>query len=263
MLVFSLASYRRYVAKCDSPAGAGHGKTPGPLLFAFRLIANQKRHMENQKQKGRPPKEKGTAKREHFSVWVSADQKRQINELIEKSGLSASQYFLTLALDVPFKRPQKRALPKATAEIVRALQQLSGVLSLAVLKTKGHQMLTDQWEHSSQRVRLVADLITLWVFESFEIRSIKKALEELLNWSNELSSYLSQMLPETEGKHQLLLRCSSTSRLIGDLKQKYEAYYSQTLEELTPFWTWSQTDATSVHAEIEKAVNATLKKMRL
>jgi hypothetical protein len=219
--------------------------------------------MENQKQKGRPPKKKGTAKREHFSVWVSADQKRQINELIEKSGLSASQYFLALALDVPFKRPQKRALPKATAEIVRALQQLSGVLSLAALKTKGHQMLSDQWQQSSQRVRLLADLITLWVFESFEIRSINKAFDELLNWSNELTSYLSQMLPETEGKHQLLLRCSATSRLISDLQQKYEAYYSQPLEELTPLWKSGETDVSSVHSEIEKALSATMKKMRL
>jgi len=219
--------------------------------------------MENQKQKGRPPKVKGTAKREHFSVWVSADQKRQINELIEKSGLSASQYFLTLALDVPFKRPQKRALPRATAETVRVLQQLSGVLSLAALKIKGHQMLSDQWQQSSQRVRLLADFITLWVFESFEIRSIKKAFEELLKWSTELTSYLSQTLPETEGKHQLLLRCSSTSRLIGDLQQKYEAYYSQPLDELTTLWKSGETDVASVHAEIEKAVSATLKKMRL
>jgi hypothetical protein len=219
--------------------------------------------MENQKQKGRPPKEKGTAKREHFSVWVSADQKRQINELIQKSGLSASQFFLTLAVDVPFKRPQKRQLPKATAEIVRTLQQLSGVLSLAALKTKGHQMLTDQWQHSSQRVRLLADLITLWVFESFEIRSMKKTFEELLKWSNELSSYLSQMLPETEAKHQLLLRCSSTSRLIGDLQQKYEAYYSQPLEELAPLWKSGEIDAASVHAEIEKALSATMKRMKL
>ena len=219
--------------------------------------------MENQKQKGRPPKEKGTAKRDHFSVWVSADQKRQINELIEKSGLSASQYFLVLALDVPFKTPQKRALPTATAEVVRVLQQLSGVLSLAALKTKGHQMVSNQWQQSSQRVRLLADLITLWVFESFEIRSVKKAFEELQAWSNELTPYLSEMLPETEGKHQLLLRCSSTSRLIGDLQQRYEAYYSQPLEELAPLWKSGETDALSVHSEIEKAISATMKKMKL
>ena len=218
--------------------------------------------MENQKQKGRPPKEKGTAKRDHFSVWVSADQKRQINELIEKSGLSASQFFLTLALDIPFKRPAKRTLPRATADTIRVLQQLSGVLSLAALKTKGHQMLSDQWQQSSQRVRLLADLITLWVFESFEIRSMKKTFEELLKWSNELKSYLSEMRPETEGKHQLLLRCSATSRLIGDLQQKYEAYYSQPLEELAPLWKSGETDALSVHSEIEKAISATMKRIK-
>jgi hypothetical protein len=219
--------------------------------------------MKNPKQKGRPPKEKGTAKRDHFSVWVSTDQKRKINELIEKSGLSASQFFLTLALDIPFKRPAKRTLPKATADTIRILERLAGVLSLAALKTKGHQMLSDQWQQSSQRVRLLADLITLWVFESFEIRSMKKAFDVLLKWSKELSSYLSEMLPETEGKHQLLLRCSATSRLISDLQQKYEAYYSHPLEELTPLWKSGETDALSVHAEIEKALSATMKKMRL
>ncbi|MHA4740578.1 hypothetical protein [Dyadobacter sp. MSC1_007] len=219
--------------------------------------------MENQKQKGRPPKEKGTAKRDHFSVWVSADQKRQINELIERSGLSASQFFLTLALDIPFKRPAKRTLPRATADTIRILEQLAGVLSLAALKTKGHQMLSGQWQQSSQRVRLLADLITLWVFESFEIRSMEKAFDELLRWSNELSSYLSEVLSETEGKHRVLIRCSATSRLIGDLQHKYEAYYSQPLEELAPLWKSGETDALSVHAEIEKALSATMKKMKL
>ena len=113
--------------------------------------------MQNQKTKGRPPKQKGTAKREHFSVWVSAEQKNQINQMIEKSGLSASQYFLTLALDVPFKKPKKRSLPKPVADTVRILEQLSGILSLAVLKTKDQQMLSVQWQQSSQRVRLLAD----------------------------------------------------------------------------------------------------------
>jgi hypothetical protein len=182
---------------------------------------------------------------------------------LRKSGLSASQFFLTLALDIPFKRPEKRTLPRATADTIRILEQLAGVLSLAALKTKGHQMLSDQWQQSSQRVRLLADLITLWVFESFEIRSMKKALEELYAWSSELRSYLSQMLPETEGKHQLLLRCSATSRLICDLQQKYGAYYSQPLEELTPLWKSGEIDMASVHAEIEKALSTALKRMRL
>jgi hypothetical protein len=236
---------------------------PWTPAIRLRLIANQERHMENPKQRGRPPKEKGTAKRDHFSVWVTADQKSQINELIEKSGLSGSQFFLTLALDVPFKRPAKRTLPKTTADTIRILEQLAGVLSLAALKTKGHQMLSGQWQQSSQRVRLLADLITLWVFESFEIRSMKKAFEELQAWSNELTSYLSEMLPETEGKHQLLLRCSATSRLIGDLQQRYEAYYSQPFEELAPLWKSGETDAISIHSEIEKAISSTMKRMKL
>ncbi|WP_426293496.1 plasmid mobilization protein [Dyadobacter endophyticus] len=79
--------------------------------------------MKKQIKKGRPPKEKGAAKRDHFSVWVSSDQKSQINQMIEKSGLSASQFFLTLALDVPFKGPQKRTLPKVTAETIRIPEQ--------------------------------------------------------------------------------------------------------------------------------------------
>jgi hypothetical protein len=245
------------------PGGSWPWENPWTPAIRLRLIANQNRHMENQKQKGRPPKEKGTAKRDHFSVWVSADQKRQINELIERSGLSASQFFLTLALDIPFKRPAKRTLPRATADTIRILEQLAGVLSLAALKTKGHQMLSGQWQQSSQRVRLLADLITLWVFESFEIRSMEKAFDELLRWSNELSSYLSEVLSETEGKHRVLIRCSATSRLIGDLQHKYEAYYSQPLEELAPLWKSGETDALSVHAEIEKALSATMKKMKL
>jgi len=95
--------------------------------------------MKNQKKKGRPSKEKEAVKRDHFSVWVTADQKNQIKQLVAKSGLSASQFFLTSALDVPFKRPQRRMLLKATAETIRILEQVAGILLLAVLKTKDQQ----------------------------------------------------------------------------------------------------------------------------
>ncbi|WP_342086167.1 hypothetical protein [Dyadobacter sp. OTU695] len=86
---------------------------------------------------------------------------------------------MTLALDIPFKRPEKRTLPKATADTIRILEQLAGALSVAVLKTKGHQMLSAQWEQSSQRIKLLADLITLWIFENFEIPSFKKSLSQI------------------------------------------------------------------------------------
>ena len=261
-MVSFIASYRRYVAKSDSPAGAGHGKPPGPLLFAFRLIANQKRQMQNQKIKGRPPKEKDTAKREHFSVWVSAHQKSQINQMIEKSGLSASQFFLTLALDIPFKKPQKRSLPKATADTIRILEQLSGVLSLAALKTKSNEMLSGQWQQSSQRVRLLADLITLWVFESFEIRSMNQMLAALHSWLNDLAALLSGVPAELESKEQLIDECRSNARLVGDMLHKYEAYYLAPLTELEPAWKVVDADGTSVHHEIENALSAMIKKIK-
>lgn len=215
--------------------------------------------MQNQKTKGRPPKQKGTAKREHFSVWVSAEQKSQVNQIIEKSGLSASQYFLTLALDVPFKKPQKRSLPKATADTVRVLEQLSGILSLAVLKTKDQQMLSTQWQQSSQRVRLLAELITLWVFESFEIRSIKQSLGSLCSWLNELVNFLCLFPDELESKRELIEECRSNARLASNLLDKYQAYYQAPLSELGPAWKAVNADASSVHHEIESAL-ATLRK---
>jgi hypothetical protein len=210
--------------------------------------------MKNQIKKGRPPKEKGAAKREHFSVWVSSDQKSQINQLIEKSGLSASQFFLTLALDVQFKRPQKRTLPKATAETIRILEQLAGILSLAILKTKDHQTLSLQWQQSSQRVRLLADLITRWVFESFEIRSFQKTLTEIDAWIQSLSDYLGHVLGAGESKEQILREARSMSRSVRELLSKYENYYAGLLEELAPVWKNEAADIASVHYEIENAV---------
>lgn len=219
--------------------------------------------MQNQKTKGRPPKEKGTAKREHFSVWVSAEQKSQINQIIEKSGLSASQYFLTLALDVPFKKPQKRSLPKAVADTVRILEQLSGVLSLAVLKTQNQRMLSAQWQQSSQRVRLLANLITLWVFESFEIRSMTQTLGNLHSWLNELTDLLSPFSDELESKQQLIEECRLNARVTSDLLDKYQAYYQAPLSELEPAWKVVKTDASAVHHEIESALTTAIKKMKV
>lgn len=217
--------------------------------------------MENQKQKGRPPKEKGTAKRDHFSVWVSADQKRQINELIGKSGLSASQFFLTLALDIPFKRPEKRTLPKATADTIRILEQLAGVLSVAALKTKGYQMLSARWEESSQRVKLLADLITLWIFENFEIRSFQKSLSQICQWADELAVYLDHSMGERQNKLRMQERIKSIHRLAGDLLRKYEAYYASPLEELAPMWKVQNPDPGSVHDQIEKALRTMHKRV--
>lgn len=170
---------------------------------------------------------------------------------------------MTLALDVPFKKPQKRSLPKATADTVRILEQLSGILSLAVLKTKDQQMLSAQWQQSSQRVRLLADLKTLWVFESFEIRSIKQTLESLCSWLNELTNFLSLFPDELESKQQLIEECRSNARLASGLRDKYQAHYQAPLSDLEPAWKAVNADASSVHHEIESALTTLLKTMKV
>lgn len=188
--------------------------------------------MEKQTKIGRPPKEEGTAKRAHFSVWVSQQQKARINEMIRKSGLSASEYFLTLALDVPFKRPQKRTLPPQTAETIRTLEQLAGILSLAVLKTKDRQMLSKDWQESSQRLGLLAKLVTRWVFESFEIRSFQTTITQAHTWISQTNTYLKEMLGPGESKELILESGNRMAKQLQALLEKYEAYYSEPLEEI-------------------------------
>ncbi len=188
--------------------------------------------MEKQPKIGRPPKAEGTAKRAHFSVWVSQQQKAKINEIIRKSGLSASEYFLTLVLDVPFKRPQKRTLPPQTAKTIRVLEQLAGILSLAVVKTKDRQMLSREWQESSQRIRLLANLTTRWAFESFEIRSFQNTITQVHTWINQTNRYLEEMLEPGESKELILESGNRMARQLQALLEKYEAYYSEALEEI-------------------------------
>ncbi|WAC12437.1 plasmid mobilization protein [Dyadobacter pollutisoli] len=216
--------------------------------------------MKNQKKKGRPSKEKQAVKRDHFSVWVTADQKDQIKQLVEKSGLSASQFFLTSALDVPFKRPQKRTLPKATAETIRILEQLAGILSLAVLKTKDHQMLSEQWQQSSQRVRLLAELITRWVFESFEVRSFHRTLTEIDVWMMSLADYLDILIDDGDSKEQFLLEARGVARATNRLLLKHESYYTEPLQEIPQVWKTEAADIASVHYQIQNALNEFIKK---
>ncbi|MCF0075802.1 hypothetical protein LZD49_35375, partial [Dyadobacter sp. CY261] len=151
-------------------------------------------------------------------------------------------------------RPQKRTLPKATAETIRILEQLAGILSLAILKTKDHQMLSAQWQQSSQRVRLLADLITRWVFESFEIRSFQKTITEIDCWITSLSDYLGQVLGPGESKEQILREAWGMARSARQLLSKYESYYVGPLQELAPTWKNEAADIASVHYEIENAV---------
>jgi hypothetical protein len=93
------------------------------------------------KPKGRPGKNEKVVRRSHFSLWATKEEKELFSQHIERSGLSASQYFLTLALNSPIKGPQKKSLPARTAETILILEKLSGVLSLALLKSRNVEIL--------------------------------------------------------------------------------------------------------------------------
>lgn len=215
------------------------------------------------KRKGRPPKEEKVVRRDHFSVWVTKDEKSRINQLIEKSGLSASQFFLTLALDTPIKRPQKKTLPATTAEMIRTLEQLSGILSLAVLKTKDQQMQSQQWMQSSRYVRLLSQIITLWVFEDFEIRTFSKTLNKVQEWMRHLGLYIRRVLPESQNKTSIMDTTENLFHSAKELLAKYERHY-QPAEMVAQLSSW-KSDASSnqdlLHRMIEEKVTAMLKRL--
>jgi hypothetical protein len=215
------------------------------------------------KRKGRPPKEEKVVRRDHFSVWVTKDEKARINQLIEKSGLSASQFFLTLALDTPIKRPQKKTLPIRTAEMIKTLEQLSGILSLAVLKTKDQQMQSQQWMQSSRYVRLLSQTITLWVFEDFEIRTFSKTLNKVQEWMRQLGLYIRRVLPESQNKTSIMDTTENLFHSAKELLAKYERHY-QPAEMTAQLSSW-KSDASSnpdlVHRMIEEKVTAMLKRL--
>jgi hypothetical protein len=204
-------------------------------------------------------------RRDHFSVWVTKDEKIRINQLVEKSGLSASQFFLTLALDTPIKRPQKKTLPARTAEMIRTLEQLSGILSLAVLKTKDQQMQSRQWMQSSQLVRLLAQIITLWIFEDFEIRTFHKTLNNVQEWMHQLTLYIQRILPESQNKTTILETTENIFRNAQELLAKYESYY-QPVELVGQLRVW-KSDVSDhpdqIHRIIEEKVTAILKRFDL
>ena len=85
------------------------------------------------KPKGRPAKNEKIVRRSHFSIWATKEEKELLNQHIERSGLSASQYFLTLALNSPIKRPQKKTLPARTAETILILEKLAVSFPISTL----------------------------------------------------------------------------------------------------------------------------------
>ena len=129
--------------------------------------------------KGRPTVADKKRKKAHYSVWLSTEQKEEIDTLIKASNLPASQFFLTQVLERPIKRPNKKHIPANVAKKIVNLEKLSGLLSLSVLKTKDREMIADNWAVSSQNVRLLIEVIKCWIFHDFELLQMNKMLETL------------------------------------------------------------------------------------
>ena len=204
--------------------------------------------MENQNKKGRPAKSKDKVKLKSFSVWATETQRAQINELVKKSEMSASKFFLTLALDTPLKLPQRKTLPASTADLIRMLKQHAGMLALVATKTKDQQMQSENWRVSSQSVKYMADLVMLWIYEDFQIRSVHKTLSDIHDWMRELYSYQSAALPEGESKSQLL--------------EKYQNHYQpEQTPDLIPAFAHREAGG-DIHDLIERTVDQIVNRRR-
>jgi hypothetical protein len=217
------------------------------------------------KQKGRPPKGERTAKRQHFSVWVSKEEKELINQKIERSRLSASQFFLTQVLDVPLKRPQIKTLPEKTAELYKVLRMLSGQFAVAVLRASQADMLSRQWQESSQNISLISKLLMQWVYEDFEVRSFRQTLTEIRDSARQLYVYQQKMLPDGESKTATL---DTTSRLYHksrELLEKYETHYlKQEVPSDLAVWQEDKPDPRiPVHDVIKDTMEKLLKQRKL
>lgn len=217
------------------------------------------------KQKGRPPKPDGTGKREHFSVWVSKEEKQLINKKIEKSGLSASQFFLTQVLDVPLKRPQIKTLPDKTAELYKVLRMLSGQFAVAVLRASHADMLSRQWQQSSQNISLLSKLLMQWVYEDFEVRFFRSTLTEIIDFNRQLYVYLQKVLPASNSKTQSLETVSGLYHKSRSLLEKYEAHYlRQETDQNLVVWQSEAVDTVRpVHDVIKESMDQLLKQRKL
>ena len=216
------------------------------------------------KQKGRPPKGERTAKREHFSVWVSKEEKELINQKIERSGLSASQFFLTQVLDVPLKRPQIKTLPDKTAELYKVLRMLSGQFAVAVLRASQADMLSRQWQESSQHISLISKLLMQWVYEDFEIRSFRQTLIEIRDWTGQLYIYLEKMLPGGEGKTAAFETTYKLHHRSKELLEKYESHYlkQQSPNDLAVWHEQKPDPRIPVHNVIKETMEKLLKQRK-
>ena len=209
------------------------------------------------KNKGRPAKPTAKRKRLHYSVWVSAEEKKQIDALIAQSNLPASQFFLTQIIEKPIQRPKKKSLPISVIEQISTLEKLSGLLALTVLKTKDKAMIAENWQQSSQNVKWITNLIVLKIFEDFDFPNLRNKLcrikddAQLLYWQLELNS-------KTEEQSELLSFSSRLHHNSKELLESFEKHYQSQAESHRFQKLWHE--EMDIHKEIENIKSELLKR---
>lgn len=202
------------------------------------------------KPKGRPLKQQ--AKRLHYSVWVSAEEKKQIDQLVAESNLPASQFFLTQIIEKPIQRPKKKSLPPSIVKHMEHLEKLSGLLALSVLKTKDKEMLATAWQQSSQHVKWICQLVALRIFEDFDFPFFKNTLYKLQDQAQQL--YV--CLEHTQQK-ELLAIASSVFHQAKSLAEAYNIHYQYPNEPLLIQQYWEE--SLDIHQAIEQLKKNLLK----
>ena len=209
------------------------------------------------KTKGRPAKPTAKRKRLHYSVWVSAEEKKQIDALIAQSNLPASQFFLTQVIEKPIQRPKKKTLPKSVVEQISTLEKLSGLLALSVLKTKDKAMIAENWQQSSQNVKWITNLIVLKIFEDFDFPNLRNKLckikedAQLLFWQLEVNI-------KSEGQKELLSFASKLHHHSKELLESFEKHYQSQVEPVPFQKLWIED--MDIHKEIENIKSELLKR---
>lgn len=201
--------------------------------------------------KGRPTKSEEKRKRLQFSVWVSAEEKKIVDGLIAASNLPASQFFLALAIDKPMSKPKKRLLPQNVMDKITTLEKLAGLFGLSVLKTKDRDYISLAWAESSQYLKMITQLLLVWIFQEFDLPNQRKLLQVNMEKANALHQYLETILVESPNKNEILNLVAKIYQNSKVLLSDFEKHYKiLEIQKLTVNWQESISE-TDIHEAIK------------
>lgn len=203
--------------------------------------------------KGRPELPSKKQKRLHYSVWLTEDQKRLIDERIARSNLSASQYILTQLGLAPVKLPARKNIPDHIARLIINLEKLSGILAFYAHRTADAQLISSEWIKSSQLVRRLSELVSNWLFEQFGIPALSSFFESNEKSLKRVSELIGTGRPSEEQKYYLSL-IEALRKENQQAQSQYQRYYSGQDHDLTIFKQEKVTYQEDIHDQIRKQI---------